>query len=124
MNMSTYSKIMFWRLLAVTKCLLVQISLTWAMKKKANGEYQVRLAARGFKQTQGKSFIYHYISSPVMHDITVRIMLVLMLMGNMLAHLVNINGAFLLGQFKLDEQNYMKIPCGFEKFICKLDCCF
>ena len=28
------------------------IDSTWAMKKKANGEYQARLAARGFKQTQ------------------------------------------------------------------------
>ena len=73
------------------------IDSMWAMKKKANGEYWVRLAARGFKQTQGKSFIHHDILSPVMHDITMRIMLVLMLIGNMVAHLVDINGAFLLG---------------------------
>ena len=65
-----------------------------AMKKKANGEYQTQLAFRGFKHTQGKSFIHHDISSPVMHDIVVHIMLVLMLMGNMITHLVNVNGAF------------------------------
>ena len=52
-------------------------------------------AARGFKQTQGKSFVHHKIASPVMHDITVRIMLVLMLLGNMVTHLVDVNGAFL-----------------------------
>ena len=55
------------------------------------------------------------ISSPVMYDITVRIVLVLMLMGNMVTHLVDVNGAFLLGKFKLDEKIFMKIPCGFEK---------
>ena len=40
------------------------IDSTWAMKKKANGQYRARLAARGFKQTHGKSFEYHDISSP------------------------------------------------------------
>ena len=84
------------------------------MKKKVNGDYRARLAARGFKQTQGKSFVHHDISSPVIHDITVQIMLVLMLMGNMVAYLVGVNSAFLLGQFKPKEKIYMKIPHGFE----------
>ena len=47
------------------------IDSTWAMKKKANRDYRVQLAARGFKQTQGKSFVHHGISSPVVHDNTV-----------------------------------------------------
>ena len=67
-----------------------------AMKKKANGEYQARLATRGFKQTQVKSFVHHNISSPVMHDITARITLVQMVMDNMVAHLVDVNSAFWL----------------------------
>ena len=92
------------------------IDSTWVMKKKSNGEYWARLAARGFKQTQGKLFVHHDISSVVVHDVTVRIMLVLMLMGNMEAHLVDVNGAFLLGEFKLDEKILMRIPHGFEKF--------
>ena len=45
------------------------IDSTWAMKKKANGQYHACLAARGFKQTHGKSFVYHNISSLVVHDI-------------------------------------------------------
>ena len=65
------------------------IDSTWVMKKKANGEYQARLAARGFRETQGELFVRHDISLLVMHDITVRIVLVLMLMGNMVAHLVD-----------------------------------
>ena len=34
----------------------------------------------------------------------------------MIAHLVDVSGAFLLGEFKPDEKIYMKIPWGFEKF--------
>ena len=51
-----------------------------------------------------------------MHDITVHIVLVLMLMGNLSAHLVDVNGAFLLGEFKPDKKIYMKIPWGFKNF--------
>ena len=43
-------------------------------------------------------------------------MLVLMLMGNMVPHLVDVNGTFLFCKFKPEEKNYMKIPCGFEIF--------
>ena len=57
------------------------IDSTWAMKKKANGDYRACLAARGFKQMQGKSLVHHDISSLVMHGITMCIVLVLMLMG-------------------------------------------
>ena len=92
------------------------IDSTWAMKKKANGDYRARLVAQGFKQMQGKSFVNHNISSPVVHDITMHIMLVLMLMGKLAVHLVDVNGAILLGCFKPEERIYMKVPKGFQKF--------
>ena len=92
------------------------IDSTWAMKKKANGQYRARLAARGFKQTHGKSFEYHDISSPVVHDITVRIVLTILLMSGWAAHIVDVNGAFLLGEFRENEHIYMKVPKGFEHF--------
>ena len=85
----------------------------WAIKKKAYGDYRAWLVAQGFKQTQGNSFIDHDISSPVVHDIMVQIVLVLMLMGSVAAHLVDVNGAFLLRQFKHTERIYMKILLGF-----------
>ena len=69
----------------------------WAMEKKANGDYRAHLVAHKFKQTQGKWLMDHDISSPVVHDITVRIVFVLMLMGGFAAHLVDVNGVFLLG---------------------------
>ena len=92
------------------------IDSTWAMKKKANGNYRACLAARGFKQMQGNSFVHHNISSLVMHGITMSIILVFMPKGKLSAHLVNVNGAFLLGEFKPREKIDMKIPWGFEKF--------
>ena len=92
------------------------IDSMWAMKKKANGQYHARLAAWGFKQTHGKSFEYHDISSPVVHDITVRIVLTILLMSSWAAHIVNVNGAFLLGEFRENDHIYMKIPKGFERF--------
>ena len=70
------------------------IDSMWSMKKKENGEYCARLAVRGFKHMQGKSFVHHDISSLVIHDITAWIALVLMLKGSMIAHLVDVNGHF------------------------------
>ena len=67
-------------------------------------------------QTQGKSFVHHNISSLVMHDITVHIILVSMLVGKLSAHLVDVNSTFLLGEFKPDEKSFMKIQWGLEKF--------
>ena len=96
---------------------------TWAMKKKANGQYCDRLAARGFQQTHGKSFEYHDISSPVVHDITVRIVLTILLMSGWMAHIVDVNGAFLLGEFRENEHIYMKVPKGFERFTVRMYCC-
>ena len=92
------------------------IDSTWAMKKKANGQYCAHLAARGIKQTHGKSFEYHDILSPVVHDITVHIVLTILLMSGWAAHIVDVNGAFLLGEFRENEHIYMKIPKGFEQF--------
>ena len=92
------------------------IDSTWAMKKKANGQYRACLAAWGFKQTHGKSFEYHDISSPVVHDITVCIVLTILLMTGWAAHIVDVNGAFLLGEFRENEHIYMKVPKGFEGF--------
>ena len=41
----------------------------------------------------------------------------IMLMGRMCVYLVDINGAFLLGEFKLEVKIFMKIPHSFEKFL-------
>ena len=91
------------------------IDSTWAMKKKVNCDYRAPLAAMGFKQKQRKSLVHHDLSSLVMHDITMHIILVMMHMQKLSAHLVDVNGAFLLGEFESNEKIYMKISQGFQK---------
>ena len=86
------------------------------MKKKASGVYCARLAARGFKQRAGVSYNPHDIMSPVVHEITVRIMLVLMIMALWHAEIIDVKGAFLKASFDPKHKVYMEIPKGFEKF--------
>ena len=66
----------------------------------------------------GKSFVYHDILSPVVHDITVHIVLTMLFMPGWAAHIVDVNGAFLLDEFKENEHIYMKkYQRGFEKVL-------
>ena len=58
------------------------ITSTWAMKKKANGTYRARLNARGFEQVDGKHYDKTQISSPVVNEITVRMILTLICMAH------------------------------------------
>ncbi len=47
---------------------------------------------------------------------TIRIALAIMLMQNGIAHVVDVKGVFLYGEFEDGEKIYIKIPLGFEKF--------
>ena len=85
------------------------IDSTWAMKKNANVQYHARLAALGFKQTYGKSFEYHDISSPVVHDITVCIVLTILLMTGWAAHIVDVNGAFYVFTVRMCCCTYVRL---------------
>ena len=60
----------------------------------------------------------------MVHDISVQIVLVLMLMGGLAAHLVDVNGAFLLGQFKPEEKIKIISHWDSKSFIHPVDCCF
>jgi hypothetical protein len=71
--------------------------------------------ARGFKQVEGKHYDGTTISSPVTNSATIRIVLTLMVMASMLAHVVDVKGAFLHGEFEDGEIIHMKVPQGFEK---------
>ena len=86
------------------------IDSTWAMKKKANGVYRARWAARGFKQRAGVSYNPRNIMSPVVHEITVRIMLVLMIMALWHAEIIDVKGAFLKTSFDPKHKVYVEIP--------------
>ena len=92
------------------------LTSTWAMKKKASGRYKARLNARGFEQVDGVHYDSNDKSAPVAGNMTVLIMLVLMIMSNFWAELLDVKGAFLNGRFAEGEHLYMYVPQGFEEF--------
>jgi hypothetical protein len=91
------------------------IDSIWAMKKKSNGTLCGQLNARGFKQVEGQHYNGTTISSPVTNSATIRIVLVSMVMASMMAHIVDVKGVFLHGEFEDGEKVHMAIPRGFKK---------
>jgi hypothetical protein len=88
---------------------------TWANKLRADGLTCCRLAIRGFHQIDGVHFDASDKAAPVVCDVTIRVMLILAIMANWLAWIVDVKGAFLQGRFQNGEQIFMKIPDGFQK---------
>ncbi len=70
--------------------------------------------ARGFKQVEGQHYNGTNIISPVTNSATIRIVLTFMITVGMLAHVVDIKGAFLHGKFEDGEVIHMEVPQGFE----------
>ncbi len=70
----------------------------------------------GFKQISGQHYNGTSISLPVTNAMTIRIAMTIMLMQSGIAHVVDVKGAFLYGEFKYGEKVYIKIPLGFEGF--------
>lgn len=101
----------------------VVLSSTWAMKKKSNGTFRARLNGRGYEQIDGEHYDKDSVSSPTVNVVSARILLVLMILMCGYAHLVDVNGAFLLGSFEPDpitaerRRVFMGIPQGMEEFI-------
>ena len=92
------------------------IDSTWALKKKTNGKLRGRVVVRGFKQIEGEHFDNSNIHAPVANGITIRIVFTIMIMGRLEAEVVDVDGAFLHGEFEPGERVYIKIPEGWEKF--------
>jgi hypothetical protein len=91
------------------------IDSVWAMKKKRKGMLCCWINARGFKQIEGQYYNSTAISSPVTNSATIRIVLTLIVMADMLAHVVDIKGAFLHSKFEDGEIIHKKVLQGFEK---------
>jgi hypothetical protein len=92
------------------------IDFTWAMKKKASGVFRARLAARGFKQIEDKSYQKDDTPSPVISEMAIKITMVLIILGNWVTRITDVKGAFLNGGFeRKSERLYGKVPEGFEK---------
>ena len=59
------------------------IDSTWNLKKKSSGILRGRLTVRGFKQIDGEHFDSANIHAPVANSITIRVVVTLMMMGNL-----------------------------------------
>ena len=92
------------------------LSSTWAMKQKADGTLRARLNARGFEQRPGEHYDETGISSPVVNEASIFIILILMIMAAFDGELNDVKGAFLNGLFSMGEKLYMYVPKGMEKF--------
>ncbi len=92
------------------------IDTTWAMKKKSSETLRGRVNVHGFKQIDGQHYNGTSISAPVTNAMTNKLALTWMLMCSGIAHVVDVKGAFLYGEFEEGEKVYIKIPLGFEEF--------
>jgi hypothetical protein len=95
---------------------------TWANKLKADGSIRCRLAIRGFQQIDGVHFDASDKAAPVVCDVTIRVVLILAIMANWLAWIIDVEGAFLQGRFQNGEQISMKIPNGLQSSIHHILC--
>lgn len=115
--MNEWLKIMSLKLFLLTKYRTMQkSSLTWSMKKKPNGTKRARLVARGFEQIDREHYKSDETAAPLVNDMSIQIIFILMKMAHFCEELVDVRGAFLLGEFSEDEKLYMEIPEGFKEF--------
>ena len=76
------------------------LTSTWAMKMKSNGTFWARLNARGYEQVDGVHYDEHDKAAPVVSEATIHLVLIIIIMANTVAHLIDVRGAFLHGIFE------------------------
>ena len=89
------------------------VGCRWVLKVKKNGVYDARLVGKGFSQIPGVDFTDNY--SPVVNDVTFRVVVARMVIENLKGKEVDIDNAFLNGD--MDHEIYMKIPEGYDEVI-------
>jgi len=102
------------------------VGCKWVFKKKYNVDgslqrYKTRLVAKGFHQREGHDFTDTF--SPVIKPTTIRLVLIIALSSSWPIHQIDINNAFLHGDF--DFPVYMQQPLGFSStdssLVCRLN---
>ena len=89
------------------------VGCVWVFKKKKNGVYRARLCAQGFTQVPGIDHKDNF--SPVVTDVTFRVVMVLAFVFGWIAEIVDVETAFLYGE--LEEEIYMRIPIGLSDYL-------
>ena len=89
------------------------VGCRWVFKVKRNGVYHARLVAKNFSQIPGVDLTDNY--SPVVNDVTFRVVVAKMIIENLKGKVVDIGNAFLNGD--LEHKIYMKIPEEYDEVI-------
>jgi hypothetical protein len=102
------------------------IGCKWVFRKKIKTDgtvdkFKARLVAKGFTQKQGLDYFDTY--APVARIATIRVLIALASVHNLVIHQMDVKTAFLNGE--LEEEVYMEQPEGFvvpgqEHKVCKL----
>ena len=82
----------------------------WVFKVKRNGVFRARLVACGYSQIPGVDYSANY--SPVINDITFRMLLLTMMYFGLSGKIVDVETAFLYGD--LEEEIFMECPPGMK----------
>ena len=86
------------------------VKCKWVFKEKRNGVFRARLVACGYSQIAGIDFSENY--SPVVNDISYRIMLIILILMKLHGMIADVETAFLHGD--LEEDIYMECPEGLD----------
>jgi hypothetical protein len=86
------------------------IKCKWVFDIKRNGRFRARLVACGYSQVGGIDF--NQVYSPVVNDVTFRIMLIAKMVWKLFSMTFDVETAFLLGE--LEEEIYMQCPPGMD----------
>ena len=89
------------------------VECRWVFKVNRNVVYCALLVVKGFSQIPGVDFTDNY--SPVVNDVTFRVVVARIIIENLKEKVVDIDNAFLNGD--LEHENYMKIPEGYDEVI-------
>ena len=89
------------------------IGSKWVFKEKRDGRFRARLVCLSYSQIQGVDFSDNY--APVGNDITFRVIMVLRLIYNLHAVLLDVETAFLYG--KLEEKSIRKFRLVIKKYM-------
>ena len=82
----------------------------WVFNKKANGVYCARLCGSGYVQVPGLDFTNNF--SPVVLEVTFRIILILMIKYGWIKEIVEVETEFLYSN--LEEEIYLDIPTALD----------
>ena len=85
----------------------------WVFEVKRDGRFRARLVACGYSQIPGVDFSENY--SPVIHDATYRLLLLVQMKKGLSSRIIDVETAFLHGD--LEEEIYMNCPPGFTEVL-------